>query len=175
MVCQEYIIVCPVTYCHQEHIRDVPIPLKHVVIARRVMHQQGYTFWTWFQFNPSPYWWTIRGAHGAHCHSQRHKEAWGVYDVPRIYIRGKHRRNYIAPQEAIPKTRRFLTVWFILRFDGLLFIEVFNNPNNTELPSNRTSVPYASLISKHETLHRTTPREYDKPRFRKKPHRRIRL
>ena len=47
MVRQKYILVCSVTYDHQEHIRDaVPIPVKQVVIARRVMHQQGYTLMT---------------------------------------------------------------------------------------------------------------------------------
>ena len=102
--CQEYIILCSVTYYHQEHIRDVPIPVKQVVIARRLLPQEGYTFMTWFQFNPSPYWWTIRGAH---CHSQRHKEAWGFYDVPWIYIRGKYRRNCIAPQGRSPKDKGF--------------------------------------------------------------------
>ena len=46
MVRQKYILVCSVTYDHQERIRDVPIPVKQVVIARRVMHQQGYTLMT---------------------------------------------------------------------------------------------------------------------------------
>ena len=46
IVRQEYILVCSVTFYHQEHIRDVPIPVKQVFIAERVFHQQGYTFMT---------------------------------------------------------------------------------------------------------------------------------
>ena len=46
MVCQGYITVCSVTYYHPERIRDVPIPVKQVGIARRVMRQQCCTFMT---------------------------------------------------------------------------------------------------------------------------------
>ena len=64
------------------------------------------------------------------------------------YIYGKILAVLYSPPGAIPKTQRFLTVWFVLRCGGMRFGEVSNEPNRAVLPSNTNSVPTAPYISK---------------------------
>ena len=64
------------------------------------------------------------------------------------YIYGKTLAVPYSPPGAIPKTQRFLTVWFVLWCGGMRFGEVLNEPNRAVLPSNTNSVPTAQHVFK---------------------------